>query len=128
MSTIQILKTNNLNADEAATNNAHTLVLDNTTDANTVDFAQTQRIELSFPKFTDGRAYSQAFVLRRRGFQGDLRATGDVLVDQILQMQRTGFSSAVLREDQKIEHAQKLLAQFDVFYQGSVVQPQPHFA
>ena len=58
-----------------------------------------ERIDLHFPKFTDGRAFSQAFLLRRRlGFQGDIRATGDVLIDQLVQMQRTGFSSAVLRE------------------------------
>ena len=63
-----------------------------------------QLVVLNFPKFTDGRAYSQAFVLRRRGFDGDLRATGDVLVDQLLPMQRSGFSSAVLRADQDPQH------------------------
>lgn len=120
MTSIEILKSNDPHTD--------TLTLENTVDAQNVDFTQAQRIELSFPKFTDGRAYSQAFVLRRRGFNGDIRAVGDVLVDQILQMQRTGFSSAVLREDQKVEHAQKLLAQFDGFYQGSAAHPQPHFA
>jgi uncharacterized protein (DUF934 family) len=41
-------------------------------------------VELHFPKFTDGRAYSQAFLLRRRlGFSGEIRAIGDVLVDQL---------------------------------------------
>ena len=44
-----------------------------------------ERIELHFPKFTDGRAFSQAVLLRRRhGFAGDLRATGDVLIDQLV--------------------------------------------
>ena len=52
-----------------------------------------ERIDLHFPHFTDGRAYSQAYLLRRRlGFKGDLRATGDVLIDQLIQMKRTGFS------------------------------------
>jgi uncharacterized protein (DUF934 family) len=123
MTTIQIFK-----ADQLPASNDAALVIENTTDANTIDFSQAQRIELNFPKFTDGRAFSQAFVLRRRGFKGDLRATGDVLLDQLLQMQRTGFSSAVLRADQNAEHAQKLLTQFGTFYQGSVVQAQPHFA
>jgi uncharacterized protein (DUF934 family) len=123
MTKIQLLKENQID-----TQNVQPLTLENTVDANTVDFSQTQCIELNFPKFTDGRAYSQAFVLRRRGFKGDIRARGDVLVDQILQMQRTGFTSAVLRPDQNEAHAQKLLAQFDQFYQGSVEQPQPHFA
>jgi len=55
------------------------------------------RIELQFPKFTDGRAYSQAVLLRRRyKFTGDLRATGDVLIDTLVHMQRSGFTSAVL--------------------------------
>jgi uncharacterized protein (DUF934 family) len=45
------------------------------------------RVVLNFPKFTDGRAFSQARLLRRRrGFTGDIRATGDVLIDQLVQM------------------------------------------
>jgi uncharacterized protein (DUF934 family) len=76
-------------------------------------------VELHFPAFTDGRAFSQAFLLRRRlGFQGDIRATGDVLIDQLLQMQRCGFSSAVLRADQNLAHGEKLLAHYSAFYQG----------
>ena len=55
------------------------LVLDNTADAETVDWQDHPCIELMFPKFTDGRAYSQAHVLRRRGYAGDIRAVGDVL-------------------------------------------------
>ena len=83
-------------------------------------------IELDFPKFTDGRAFSQAHVLRRRGFVGDIRATGDVLVDQLLQLQRSGFSSAVLREGQDAAHGARLLAHYSGFYQGDV-QSLPHF-
>jgi len=86
-------------------------------------------IELHFPKFTDGRAFSQALMLRRRcGFQGDIRATGDVLVDQLSQMQRCGFSSAVLRADQDLAKGRQLLSHFTAFYQGDLVQPQPVFA
>ena len=52
-----------------------------------VNLKDIERIDLHFPKFTDGRAYSQAFLLRRRlGFTGDIRATGDVLIDQLVQM------------------------------------------
>ncbi len=86
-------------------------------------------IELQFPKFTDGRAYSQAFLLRRRrGFAGDIRATGDVLVDQLAQMQRTGFSSAVLRDDQEVALGEQLLKHYPAFYQGDAVNTAPHFA
>ena len=83
-------------------------------------------IALDFPKFTDGRAFSQAHVLRRRGFAGDIRATGDVLIDQLLQLQRSGFTSAVLREGQDADHGARLLAHYSGFYQGDV-QNLPHF-
>ncbi|VWD61460.1 oxidoreductase [Burkholderia lata] len=80
--------------------------------------AQAARIDLAFPSFTDGRAYSQAYLLRKRyGFAGDLRATGDVLVDQLLLMERTGFSSAVLGDGTDIMAAQRQLDRFPGFYQ-----------
>jgi len=87
-----------------------------------------ERIDLDFPKFTDGRAYSQAFLLRRRlGFKGDLRATGDVLIDQLVQMQRMGFSSAVLKEGVDASAAQRQFDRFAAFYQGDAVQTAPMF-
>lgn len=105
------------------------LKIANDADVSTVAWQGVDCIELNFPKFTDGRAYSQAYLLRRRlGFTGDLRATGDVLVDQVLQMQRSGFSSAVLRADQNLAAAQRQLARFEGFYQGDAEHPQPLFA
>ena len=93
-----------------------------------VCLADIERIDLVFPKFTDGRAYSQAFLLRRRlGFKGDIRATGDVLIDQLVQMERTGFSSAVLKEGVDASAAQRQFDRFPRFYQGDAVQPAPHF-
>lgn len=103
--------------------------LPNDADPSAVSLQGVDRIDLHFPKFTDGRAYSQAYLLRRRlGFGGDIRATGDVLVDQLLQMQRSGFSSAVLRADQNLFHAERQLAHFANFYQGDATQTQPVFA
>ena len=94
-----------------------------------VCLADIERIDLSFPKFTDGRAYSQAFLLRRRlGFKGDIRATGDVLIDQLVQMERTGFSSAVLKEGVDASAAQRQFDRFPRFYQGDAVHTAPHFA
>jgi uncharacterized protein (DUF934 family) len=85
-------------------------------------------VELQFPKFTDGRAFSQAFMLRKRlGFTGVVRATGQVLVDQLVQMKRTGFSEAVLRDGQSMAVAEKLLAHYPAFYQGDAVETAPHF-
>ena len=94
-----------------------------------VCLADIERVDLNFPKFTDGRAYSQAFLLRRRlGFTGDIRATGDVLIDQLVQMERTGFSSAVLKEGVDASDAQRQFDRFASFYQGDAVKTAPHFA
>lgn len=94
-----------------------------------LDLAGITRIDLQFPKFTDGRAYSQAYLLRRRmGYQGELRATGDVLIDQLVQMSRTGFDVAVLREGVDVADAQRQFDRFKAFYQGDAVNTQPHFA
>jgi uncharacterized protein (DUF934 family) len=106
------------------------LQISNDSDVTTLkqEIASAERIELYFPAFTDGRAFSQAVQLRKRlGFKGDIRATGDVLIDQLVQMQRSGFTSAVLREDQSFEHAAKLLSHYQDFYQGDVAN-QPAFS
>jgi uncharacterized protein (DUF934 family) len=100
----------------------------NDADAETVDLQGVQAIELDFPKFTDGRAFSQAFTLRRRGFSGDIRGVGAVLIDQLVQMQRSGFSSAVLHEDQDVAHAQRQFDRFAGFYQADAQVRQPHFS
>ncbi len=53
--------------------------------------ARLRLIEVNFPAFTDGRGYSSARILREAGYLGELRAVGDVLVDQIGFMRRCGF-------------------------------------
>ena len=112
-----------------AEGNARAVALPNDADALALPLDNVERVDLHFPNFTDGRAFSQAFLLRRRrGFAGDIRATGDVLIDQLVQMQRTGFSSAVLREGVDPADAQRQFAMFPGFYQGDAVNPQPLFA
>jgi phosphoadenylyl-sulfate reductase (thioredoxin) len=75
-------------------------------------------IALEFPKFTDGRAYTQARILRERlGFTGELRATGQVLPDQLLFMQRCGFDAFEIAKGEPVEAWRKALASFSVFYQ-----------
>ena len=109
--------------------NGTSLDLANTEDPRTANLAGVTRINLHFPKFTDGRAYTQAFLLRRRlGFKGEIRATGDVLIDQLVQMERSGFDVAVLRGDQNPAFAQAQFARFKAFYQGDAVTPSPAFA
>jgi uncharacterized protein (DUF934 family) len=104
------------------------LQLANDADPRAISLADIDRIELNFPKFADGRAFSQAFLLRRRlGFRGDIRAIGDVLVDQLVQMERTGFSSALLRADQDLADAKRQFERYARFYQGDAVNIHPLF-
>ncbi len=85
-------------------------------------------IAVDFPKFSDGRGYSIAFNLRRRlGYTGELRAIGDVLRDQLFQMQRCGFDAYATREDRSIHDALKGLTVFSETYQASVDTPLPLF-
>jgi uncharacterized protein (DUF934 family) len=84
---------------------------------------------LQFPKWTDGRAYSQARLLRSRfGFKGEIRATGEVLADMMPLLQRCGVDAVQLRADQKLEVAKRALGFFAGHYQGDLVQPRPLFA
>ena len=53
-----------------------------------------RRVDINFPAFTDGRGYSAAQILREAGYDGELRAVGDVLVDQLAYLLRCGFDSA----------------------------------
>lgn len=113
----------------SAQNDPKIMALANDVDPLAVPLEGVQRIDLHFPKFTDGRAYSQAFLLRRRRrFAGEIRATGDVLIDQLVQMQRTGFDVAVLRADQDLAHAQRQFDRYSAFYQGDAVHTAPLFA
>jgi len=77
-------------------------------------------IALNFPAFKDGRAYSQARQLREQyGFQGELRATGDVLRDQYLFMVRAGFDAFEVRKDADVATFLKVPSRYSVFYQPS---------
>ena len=108
---------------------ASVVSLSNDADPRNVSLNGVKRIDLHFPKFTDGRAYSQAFLLRRRlNFQGEIRATGNVLIDQLVAMSRTGFDVAVLRDGLDATAAQLQFDRFPAFYQGSAVDTQPLFA
>lgn len=75
-------------------------------------------IVLEFPKYTDGRAYSQARILREElGYAGELRAAGNVLLDQLLFMQRCGFDAfEMTRPDAELAW-RKAVSAFDLFHQ-----------
>ena len=86
-------------------------------------------VVLQFPKWTDGRAYSQAVLLRARlRFGGQIIATGQVLADMLPLLRRCGFDAVQMRADQKLETAQRALGYFDNHYQTvppERLQPAP---
>ena len=85
-------------------------------------------IAVDFPKFTDGRGYSLAYLLRSRfGYRGQLRAIGDVLPDQLFYMKRVGFDAFAVRVDKDIRQALRSLEPFTDSYQGSWDNPVPAF-
>lgn len=85
-------------------------------------------VALNFPEFKDGRPYSSARELRQRwGYQGEIRAVGDVLRDQLFFMKRCGFDAFLLREDQNPDAALTAFHDFQDAYQPGTIQPLPLF-
>lgn len=96
------------------------LVLDNTADVLALagSLPGHPAVVLHFPKWTDGRAYSQAVLLRGRlRYTGSVLATGQVLVDMLPLLQRCGFDAVQLRADQQLAHAREALGFFHSHYQ-----------
>ncbi|GAY21852.1 MULTISPECIES: DUF934 domain-containing protein [Sphingobium] len=85
-------------------------------------------VEVNFPAFGDGRGYSAARILREAGYQGELRAVGDVLVDQIVAMRRCGFDS--FRPDKALDDAavERALHRYDDVYQKTIDGRRPIWA
>jgi len=76
-------------------------------------------VEVSFPKFRDGRGYSSGRILREAGYAGELRAQGDVLVDQIPLMRRCGFDSFLPEAPVDEAVLEAALARYDHVYQAA---------
>jgi uncharacterized protein (DUF934 family) len=93
------------------------------------DLPRLAMVALEFPKWVDGRAYSQARILRvRLRYTGEVRATGDVVVDTLPLLARTGFDAVQLRAGQNEVSARRALTLVTDFYQGDVRQPRPLFS
>jgi uncharacterized protein (DUF934 family) len=114
---------------------AGTLVLANSDDvlARAGELRGTAAVMLNFPKWTDGRAYSQAVLLRGRlRYDGEIFASGEVLIDMLPLLRRCGFDAVQLRADQSTEAAERVLrvlpAPFAGHYQGDVSGGRPIFA
>ena len=83
-------------------------------------------IALDFPKFSDGRAFTTARLLRERyGYKGELRAVGDVLRDQLYFMKRCGIDAYELRADKDLDDALAAFGEITVTYQPAADEPQP---
>lgn len=76
-------------------------------------------VEVAFPKFRDGRGYSAGRILREAGYKGELRAQGDVLVDQIPLMRRCGFDSFAPESPVNEEVVAASLARYEHVYQAA---------
>jgi uncharacterized protein (DUF934 family) len=75
-------------------------------------------IGLVFPNFRDGRAYTQARLLRERfGFRGELRATGQVLRDQFVFLARAGFDAFEVKKAEDARVFASVMGRYSVFYQ-----------
>lgn len=85
------------------------------------DLDRISAIALDFPVFSDGRAYSTAAVLRGRlGYKGEIRAVGDVRLDQLEQMARCGFNAFELNDSVNPEHAIGRLSGYSHSYQQTI--------
>jgi len=84
-------------------------------------------IVVNFPVFTDGRGFSYGRELRERGYQGELRAAGHFLRDQLTYLKRCGFNAFHMADDSALEDAVTSLGDFTEHYQVSIDQPLPLF-
>jgi uncharacterized protein (DUF934 family) len=91
------------------------------------DLALLPLVAVRFPKFTDGRGYSTANLLRRAGYRGELRAFGDLGRDQPFYLSRCGFDAFSLRPGADLHEALASLHDFTEPYQGTVADPRPLF-
>ncbi|WP_426167762.1 DUF934 domain-containing protein [Sandarakinorhabdus sp. DWP1-3-1] len=85
-------------------------------------------VEVAFPKFRDGRGYSSARILREAGFTGEIRAAGDILVDQIEFMRRVGFDSFAPDKPLDPEVVQATLDRYPYVYQKAADSKPPVWA
>jgi uncharacterized protein (DUF934 family) len=86
------------------------------------------RIEVNFPKFSDGRGYSIARLLRERyGYRGELRAVGHITRDLLFYLESCGFDAFELRPGEDPHQALAGFEDFSEAYQASAARPQPLF-
>ena len=89
--------------------------------------AEIPLVAINFPLFMDGRGFSYARELRERGYNGELRACGQFLRDQMTYLHRVGFDAFQMADESGLEEALASLEDFSEHYQASIDQPLPLF-
>ncbi len=90
--------------------------------------ARIKLIEVNFPVFGDGRGYSSARILREAGYTGELRAVGDVLVDQLAMMRRCGFDAFAPQAALDPQDAEAAFGRYSEVYQPAIDGHAPIWA
>ena len=103
------------------------ITVDASPETNAYPLDQLDAIFIDFAGFNDGRGYSFAALLRRQGYQGELRATGDVFKDVLNYMKRAGFDTFVIKEGKDIQEAAAGLNDFKNPYQASTAVAQASY-
>lgn len=103
------------------------ITVDASPEVNEFPLDQLDAIFIDFAGFNDGRGYSFAALLRRQGFQGELRATGDVFKDVLNYMKRSGFDTFVIKEGKDVQEAAAGLGDFTNPYQASIAVAQASY-
>ena len=103
------------------------VTVDTSPETNAFPLDQLDAIFIDFAGFNDGRGYSFAALLRRQGYQGELRATGDVFKDVLNYMKGSGFDTFVVKEGKDVAEAAKGLSHFTQPYQASTAVPKPNY-
>lgn len=89
--------------------------------------AEIPLVAINFPVFTDGRGFSYGRELRERGFQGELRACGLFIRDQMTYLRRCGFDAFQMADETRLEDALDSLCDFSESYQAGIDQALPLF-
>jgi uncharacterized protein (DUF934 family) len=85
-------------------------------------------VEVAFPTFRDGRGYSAARILREAGYEQELRAAGDILLDQVVPLRRAGFDAFASRVPLEADQVKAALARFPFVYQKAADALPPVWA
>ena len=103
------------------------ITVDASPEVNQFPLDQLDTIFIEFAGFNDGRGYSFAALLRRQGYQGELRATGDIFKDVLNYLKRSGFDTFVVKEGKDINEAAAGLNDFKNPYQASTAVAQARY-